>query len=152
MNGKFPCGQKFRIVLQAGYGVGYGGLKVIILIKCGRYSAHFLYAYLSNIYSTQNDCGTNIHQTFILLLRANTRHRKELFMQETHKASAAYPLLKTIHQMSQVSGLGEEKLRRMIRDGEIDYVCNGNRYLLAEKAIWAWYERNKVVARGHGRR
>jgi hypothetical protein len=29
--------------------------------------------------------------------------------------------------------------------GEIEYVQNGNRRLLADAAIWDWYERNKIA-------
>lgn len=54
------------------------------------------------------------------------------------------PMLKTVEQMSQFSGIGINRLRELINDGEIEYVRNGNRYLLADQAIWDWYERNKV--------
>lgn len=54
------------------------------------------------------------------------------------------PMLKTVEQMSQYSGIGINRLRQLINDGEIEYVRNGNRYLLADRAIWDWYERNKV--------
>jgi excisionase family DNA binding protein len=54
------------------------------------------------------------------------------------------PMLKTVEQMSQFSGIGVNKLRELIDKGEIEYVQNGNRCLLADSAIWAWYNRNKV--------
>lgn len=66
------------------------------------------------------------------------------------KASSSTPyvredtLLKTVEQMSRVSGIGENKLRQLIEDREIEYVENGNRKLLVEAAIWDWYERNKI--------
>ncbi len=53
-------------------------------------------------------------------------------------------MLKTVEQMSQFSGIGINRLRELISAGEIEYVRNGNRYLLADQAIWDWYERNKV--------
>ena len=53
-------------------------------------------------------------------------------------------LLKTVEQMSRISGIGENKLRQLIEDREIEYVENGNRKLLGEAAIWDWYERNKI--------
>jgi hypothetical protein len=56
------------------------------------------------------------------------------------------PILKTVEEMSIVSGLGENKLRIMMDQGEIDYIQNGNRRLLTEGAIWDWYERKKVKA------
>lgn len=58
----------------------------------------------------------------------------------------SYPLLKTVEQMSKISGLGENKLRALMDKKQIEYVQNGNRRLLADKAIWEWYERNKVSA------
>lgn len=61
-----------------------------------------------------------------------------------------FPLLKTVEQMSKISGIGENKLRELMEDGEIEYVQNGNRRLLAEAAIWDWYNRNKVPARACG--
>ena len=57
------------------------------------------------------------------------------------------PLLKTVEQMSKISGIGENKLRELIDKGEIEYVQNGNRRLIAESAIWDWYDRNKVPAK-----
>ena len=55
------------------------------------------------------------------------------------------PMLKPVEMMSKVSGIGENKLRSLMDNGEIEYVRNGNKRLLADSAIWDWYERNKVV-------
>ena len=55
------------------------------------------------------------------------------------------PMLKTVEQMSLFSGIGQNRLRILIENGEIEYIKNGNRYLLADKAIWDWYERNRVL-------
>ncbi len=55
------------------------------------------------------------------------------------------PMLKTVEQMSRISGIGENKLRHLMDNGELEYVQNGNRRLLADTAIWKWYESNKVV-------
>ena len=55
------------------------------------------------------------------------------------------PMLKTIEQMSHISGIGENRLRELIDNGEIEYIQNGNRRLLADQAIWDWYERNRVL-------
>lgn len=60
------------------------------------------------------------------------------------KAAEALPMLKTVEQMSRVSGIGENKLRELMDRREIEFVQNGNRRLLADAAIWDWYERNKV--------
>jgi hypothetical protein len=56
------------------------------------------------------------------------------------------PMLKNVEQMSRISGIGENRLRELIDKGEIEYIQNGNRRLLADQAIWDWYERNKVNA------
>lgn len=53
-------------------------------------------------------------------------------------------MLKTVEQMSKLSGLGENKLRELMDKGDIEYIQNGNRRLLADSAIWNWYNRNKV--------
>ena len=39
------------------------------------------------------------------------------------------------------SGIGINRLRELINKGEIEYIQNGNRCLLADKAIWDWYDR-----------
>jgi len=54
------------------------------------------------------------------------------------------PMLKTVEQMSRLSGIGENKLRELMDKGEIEYIQNGNRRLLADSAIWDWYNRRKV--------
>jgi len=64
----------------------------------------------------------------------------------TTKAIEPPPMLKTVEQMSRVSGIGENKLRELMDKGEIEYIQNGNRRLLADAAIWDWYERNKITA------
>lgn len=56
-----------------------------------------------------------------------------------------FPILKTVEQMSQISGIGVNKLRELMDNGELEYVQNGNRRLLADRAIWDWYERNCIL-------
>ena len=58
-----------------------------------------------------------------------------------------FPMLKTVEQMSKISGIGENKLRELMDNGELEYIQNGNRRLLADTAIWAWYERAKKPAK-----
>jgi excisionase family DNA binding protein len=53
------------------------------------------------------------------------------------------PMLKTVAQMSRISGLGENKLRELIDNGELEFVQNGNRRLIADTAVWDWYDRAK---------
>lgn len=65
--------------------------------------------------------------------------------QQTIKVIEPLPMLKTVEQMSRISGIGENKLRELMDNGEIEYVQNGNRRLLADCAIWEWYERNKIL-------
>ena len=36
----------------------------------------------------------------------------------------AFPLLKTVEQMSKISGLGEHKLRELMDSGQIEYIIN----------------------------
>jgi len=62
----------------------------------------------------------------------------------TQNAPEIIPILKTVEQMSLISGIGENKLRELMDKGEIEYVQNGNRRLLEDSAIWDWYNRNKV--------
>lgn len=57
------------------------------------------------------------------------------------------PMLKTVEQMSKVSGIGENKLRDLMDRGELEFVQNGNRRLIADAAIWDWYERAKRPAK-----
>lgn len=57
------------------------------------------------------------------------------------------PMLKTVEQMSKVSGIGENKLRELMDKGELEFVQNGNRRLIADAAIWDWYERAKRPAK-----
>lgn len=66
--------------------------------------------------------------------------------QQIRKLNESIPMLKTVEQMSQISGIGENRLREMMDKGEIDFIQNGNRRLLADTAIWDWYERNKIAA------
>lgn len=63
----------------------------------------------------------------------------------TLKLQTSMPILKTVEQMSQTSGLGVNTLRKLMADGDLEYVLVGNRRLLSDRAIFDWYERNKVV-------
>lgn len=62
-------------------------------------------------------------------------------------AAPMLPMLKTVEQMSKVSGIGENKLRELMDNGELEYVQNGNRRLIADTAIWDWYERAKTAVK-----
>ena len=62
-------------------------------------------------------------------------------------AIPVFPMLKTVEQMSKVSGIGENKLRELMDSGELEYIQNGNRRLIADAAIWDWYHRAKTTAK-----
>ena len=55
-----------------------------------------------------------------------------------------FPMLKTVEQMSKISGIGENEL---MDSGELEYIQNGNRRLIADAAIWDWYHRAKTTAK-----
>ncbi len=56
------------------------------------------------------------------------------------------PMLKTVEQMSRISGIGVNKLRELMDNGELEYVQNGNRRLIADSAIWDWYNKAKKTS------
>lgn len=62
-------------------------------------------------------------------------------------AIPVFPMLKTVEQMSKLSGIGENKLRELMDSGELEYIQNGNRRLIADAAIWDWYHRAKTTAK-----
>ena len=64
-----------------------------------------------------------------------------------NNAAPLLPMLKTVELMSKVSGIGENKLRELMDKGELEYIQNGNRRLIADAAIWDWYERAKTTAK-----
>lgn len=64
----------------------------------------------------------------------------------TNQTAPMLPMLKTVEQMSKVSGIGENKLRELMDSGELEYIQNGNRRLIADAAIWDWYNRAKTAA------
>lgn len=70
-----------------------------------------------------------------------------MLKKQSQQLDSIMPMLKTVEQMSGLSGLGENKLRDLMDKGEIEYIQNGNRRLLADSAIWDWYNRNKVSVR-----
>ena len=65
----------------------------------------------------------------------------------TSQAAPMLPMLKTVEQMSKVSGIGENKLRELMDSGELEYIQNGNRRLIADSAICDWYHRAKTAAK-----
>ncbi len=53
-------------------------------------------------------------------------------------------MLMTAKQMSVVSGIGENTIRRLMECGELEYLKIGSHRLLCEDAIWDYYKRNKT--------
>lgn len=37
-----------------------------------------------------------------------------------------FPILKTVEQMSKISGIGENRLRQLMDNGELEYIQNSN--------------------------
>lgn len=74
-------------------------------------------------------------------------------MQNKKESDTLYPMLKTVEQMSKISGIGANKLRELMDKRELEYVQNGNRRLIADSAIWKWYEDAKipVLKEGYGK-
>ena len=66
----------------------------------------------------------------------------------TSPAIPVFPMLKTVEQMSKISGIGENKLRELMDSGELEYIQNGNRRLIADAAIWDWYHKDDSEAPG----
>lgn len=66
------------------------------------------------------------------------------------KTEEIIPMLKTIEQMSKISGIGENRLRNLIDAGELEFIQNGNRKLLTEAAVLDWYNRAKTPAQTTG--
>jgi excisionase family DNA binding protein len=90
-----------------------------------------------------------MHSIYIARLSTETgcTSNEQQNMGDTSPSAAILPMLKTVQQMSHISGIGENKLRELIDSGEIEYVQNGNRRLLADEAIWDWYKRAKQTAK-----
>lgn len=54
------------------------------------------------------------------------------------------PLLMSAAEMAKVSGIGENTLRSLMAEGKLEHLQVGNRRLIAESAIWDYYERHKT--------
>lgn len=55
-----------------------------------------------------------------------------------------FPMLKTVEQMAVISGIGENRLRTLMDNGELEYIKNGNRRLISNAAIMDYYDRAKT--------
>lgn len=55
-----------------------------------------------------------------------------------------YKLFLTAEEASKVSGLGVNLIRRLMDEGKIEYLQNGNRRLTTIQALMDYYQREKV--------
>lgn len=53
-------------------------------------------------------------------------------------------MLMTAKEMSVVSGIGENTIRKLMECGELEYLQIGSHRLLCPDAIWDYYERHKT--------
>lgn len=60
------------------------------------------------------------------------------------KKNKIIPFFKTIEQMAEYSGIGENTLRELVAAGKIDCIKVGTKRLLADEAIWRWYDNEKT--------
>jgi len=60
--------------------------------------------------------------------------------------NSPYPIFKTAAEMAIISGIGVNKLRELMDQGELDYLPIGNRKLLTIQAVQDYYVRHKVSA------
>ncbi len=61
------------------------------------------------------------------------------------------PMLRTAAEMAVVSGIGENTLRTLMAEGKLEHLRVGNKRLIAEKAVWAYYETHKTPATANWR-
>lgn len=62
------------------------------------------------------------------------------------KKTEDLPLFLTPEQASQVSGLGVNRIRQLMEDGQLEYLPVGNRRLTTVQALLDYYKRAKVPA------
>ena len=75
------------------------------------------------------------------------RYSKQKSRMNRDEHPAFVPMLKTVEQMAVVSGIGENRLRQLMDNGELEFIQNGNRRLISEQAILDYYNRAKTPAR-----
>ena len=54
------------------------------------------------------------------------------------------PLLVTAKELARISGIGENKIRQLMDEGELEYLTIGKHRLLRPEAILDYYERHKA--------
>lgn len=56
------------------------------------------------------------------------------------------PLFLTPEQASKISGLGVNRIRQLMEDGQLEYLPVGNRKLTTIEALQDYYQRAKIAA------
>ena len=92
-------------------------------------------------------CTSTTNNLFYKLYRRRDRYSKQKSRMNRDEHPAFVPMLKTVEQMAVVSGIGENRLRQLMDNGELEFIQNGNRRLISEQAIWDYYNRAKTPAR-----
>lgn len=57
------------------------------------------------------------------------------------------PLLVTAKELARLSGIGENTIRRLMDEGELEYLLVGSHRLLRVEAVLDYYERHKTPIR-----
>ena len=57
------------------------------------------------------------------------------------------PLLVNAKELARLSGIGENTIRRLMDEGELEYLLVGNHRLLRAEAVLDYYERHKTPIR-----
>ena len=65
-------------------------------------------------------------------------------MMNAKKNSTAIPLLVNAKELARISGIGENTIRHLMSEGELEYLQVGNHRLLRLEAILDYYERHKT--------
>ena len=92
-------------------------------------------------------CTSTTNNLFYKLYRRRDSYGKQKSRMNRDEHPAFVPMLKTVEQMAVVSGIGENRLRQLMDNGELEFIQNGNRRLISEQAIWDYYNRAKTPAR-----
>lgn len=67
-------------------------------------------------------------------------------MAKDKKTGKIIPMFKTVELMAKHSGIGENTLRILMDSRQLDFIQIGNKRLIADEAMWTWYQRTKVPA------
>lgn len=78
---------------------------------------------------------------------ANGEHNTCRYTKRHQVCPCLFCRIKRRGKMALISGIGENKLRQLMADGELEFIQNGNRRLISEQAIWDYYNRAKTPAR-----